>query len=599
LSFKDFFNYLKIYRQYIGRRLYIVFALAIASAVAEGFGITLLLPLLRTAGQTPGAPGSTTERLLDELLARMGINHSILWILVFIGSVFILKGLLNFAYSGYKGILQAGLLRDLKSRLYGLYSTMDYRHYLDKNTGHFINVITQQVNQFFQSFNNFTGFLTQSVTTAGYFLIAFVIAWKFAAMALGVGLVVMGLFRMLNSYVRKLSRNVSSERSELNKQLVQGLQALKYIISTGQTQKMEQGVNESIRRLTRYIRWQRIARAFTLSLKEPISVMFIVAIIAVQLTVMNQPLAPIFVAILLFNRGMHTLMSFQIGIQRTMDRIGAVEMVHREFEAVRQSQETNGHKQLQKLSGQIEYENVSFFYDEKEDAAIKNIDLTIPARSTVAFVGESGAGKSTLVDTLNLLLKPQKGRILIDGTDSREVELRSWRRQIGYVSQETVVFDDTVANNISLWTGDYAKDKTFRGQVRDAAKKAYAHNFIMDLPGGYQTRVGDRGVRLSGGQRQRLFIARELFKRPNLLILDEATSALDTESERYIQERIDALRGEITVVIIAHRLSTIKNVDRVFVLDDGRLLESGSYQALSMQQESRFREMVEMQSLEL
>jgi len=313
LSFKDFFNYLKIYRQYIGRRLYIVFALAIASAVAEGFGITLLLPLLRTAGQTSGTPGSTTERLLDDLLARMGINHSILWMLVFIGGVFILKGLLNFASSGYKGILQAGLLRDLKSRLYGLYSTMDYRHYLDKNTGHFINVITQQVNQFFQSFNNFTGFLTQSVTTAGYFLIAFVIAWKFAAMALGVGLVVMGLFRILNSYVWKLSRNVSSERSELNKQLVQGLQALKYIISTGQTQKMEQGVNESIRRLTRYIRWQRIARAFTLSLKEPISVMFIVAIIAVQLTVMNQPLAPIFVAILLFNRGMHALMSIQVG----------------------------------------------------------------------------------------------------------------------------------------------------------------------------------------------------------------------------------------------------------------------------------------------
>ncbi|HYW34936.1 MAG TPA: ATP-binding cassette domain-containing protein, partial [Balneolaceae bacterium] len=230
-------------------------------------------------------------------------------------------------------------------------------------------------------------------------------------------------------------------------------------------------------------------------------------------------------------------------------------------------------------------------------AAIKNIDLTIPARSTVAFVGESGAGKSTLVDTLNLLLKPQKGRIRIDGTDSREVELHSWRRQIGYVSQETVVFDDTVANNISLWTGDYAKDKMFRGQVRDAAKKAHAHNFIMDLPGGYQTRVGDRGVRLSGGQRQRLFIARELFKRPNLLILDEATSALDTESERYIQESIDALKGEITVVIIAHRLSTIKNVDLVFVLDDGRLLEGGSYRALSMQRKSRFREMVEMQSL--
>jgi subfamily B ATP-binding cassette protein MsbA len=198
---------------------------------------------------------------------------------------------------------------------------------------------------------------------------------------------------------------------------------------------------------------------------------------------------------------------------------------------------------------------------------------------------------------LTLMLRPRTGEIRIDGVPGSDVELGSWRSQIGYVSQETVVFDDTIANNICLWQGDYDEDPELAARIEDAAQRAYADHFIQDLPDGYNTVVGDRGVRLSGGQRQRLFVARELFKRPNLLILDEATSALDTESERYIQESIDALKGEMTVVIIAHRLSTIKNVDYVYVLDEGRVIEEGAYEELRHRERSRFREMVEMQSL--
>jgi subfamily B ATP-binding cassette protein MsbA len=228
---------------------------------------------------------------------------------------------------------------------------------------------------------------------------------------------------------------------------------------------------------------------------------------------------------------------------------------------------------------------------------LKGIDINVPVDTTVALVGESGAGKSTLVDMLTLLLKPQHGEVRIDGVSHPEIDVASWRSQIGYVSQETVVFDDTIANNISLWQGEIEGNPALRERVIDAAEQAYADHFIRDLPDGYQTVVGDRGVRLSGGQRQRLFVARELFKQPNLLLLDEATSALDTESERYIQKSIDALRGEVTVVIIAHRLSTIKNVDYVYMLDEGRVIEEGTYQELRQRKESAFREMVEMQAL--
>jgi ABC-type multidrug transport system fused ATPase/permease subunit len=294
---------------------------------------------------------------------------------------------------------------------------------------------------------------------------------------------------------------------------------------------------------------------------------------------------------------MQSMMSIQSSWQNTMNQIGAVEMVTDEFEAVTRHEEPEGPQKVEALREGIEFQNVSFAYNDEDGDVLHDINIDVPVNQTVALVGESGAGKSTLVDMMTLMLKPRTGTISIDGVPHSEINLASWRDQIGYVSQETVVFDDTVANNISLWQGEIDDDSALRERVIDAAKRAHAHHFIEDLPNGYQTVVGDRGVRLSGGQRQRLFVARELFKQPNLLLLDEATSDLDTASEQHIQDSIDALKGEVTVVIIAHRLSTVKNADRVYVLDEGRVVEDGSYHELRMRENGQFREMVEMQSL--
>jgi ABC-type multidrug transport system fused ATPase/permease subunit len=378
---------------------------------------------------------------------------------------------------------------------------------------------------------------------------------------------------------------------------VQSLQGFKYIVSTGQTDHLRSGVLDSVNRLTGYIFRQRTASAFTGALREPVSVLLIVGLIALQVAVFNDPIAPIFVALLLFHRGMQAVISVQSGWQGTMDKIGSVEMVDDEFTAVLQNQEQSGTRRLDSLREGIELQNVHFAYNDEDGDVLRDINIDIPVNTTVALVGESGAGKSTLVDLLTLMLKPRTGTLTIDGVPHDEVDLASWRDQTGYVSQETVVFDDTVANNIHLWQGDIEDDPALRERMIHAAERAHAHHFIQDLPNGYQTVVGDRGVRLSGGQRQRLFIARELFKEPNLLLLDEATSDLDTASEQHIQSSIDALKGETTVVIIAHRLSTVKNADRVYVLDEGRVVEAGRYDELRMRENGEFREMVEMQSL--
>jgi subfamily B ATP-binding cassette protein MsbA len=222
----------------------------------------------------------------------------------------------------------------------------------------------------------------------------------------------------------------------------------------------------------------------------------------------------------------------------------------------------------------LEFERVSFAYE--TEPVLSDVSLVAAKGEVIALVGASGAGKSTLVDLIPRFYEPTAGRILLDGVDTREIALPALRSLIAIVSQDTVLFNDTVRNNLAYG----AADKYSQEEVERAARAANAHAFITELPNGYDTILGERGTRLSGGQRQRLSIARALLVDPPILILDEATSALDTESERLVQEAIDRLLANRTVFVIAHRLSTIQHADQILVLDRGRVVEHGTHTAL-------------------
>ena len=593
---RDLPGYLRLFQSYVGRRMYYILGLTLIAVLFEGFGLMMLLPLLETLDAS-GNPDTAASQLVNSFLEGIGLDGSVVAILMILGFAFLLKGLAKFAQAAYTGYLQAQLMRELKARMFDAYSHMDYRYYVQRDTGYFVNVINQQITRFYQSFTAFIGLLAGIVTSLGYLGIAFFVSWQFGAMAVGMAILIFFAFIRLNSYVRRLSRAMANEASHLNKLLIQTLQAFKYVTATDEVGHLRTGVNKSIRRLTGYQMRQQFANAFTNSVTEPISIVVIIGIVIVQLTVLAQPLGPMVVAIILFHRALRTIMGIQGQWQRALGAVGSVEMVRDEFNNQRQNREPNGTRAIGPLTHRIELDRVHFAYNPELGNVLEDISLTIPHQSTAAFVGESGAGKSTLVDILALLLRPQSGQVLIDGVPGEVIERSAWRSQIGYVSQETVVFDDTIANNICLWDGDYHRDPALRDRIVDAAERAHIRSMIEGLPQGYDTLVGDRGVRLSGGQRQRLFIARELYKRPNLLILDEATSSLDSDSERHIQASIDALKGTMTVVIIAHRLATIRNADHVFVLDRGRLIEQGPYSELRDTEDSRFGQMVATQSL--
>ncbi|EHL78363.1 MULTISPECIES: ABC transporter ATP-binding protein [Bacillus] len=236
------------------------------------------------------------------------------------------------------------------------------------------------------------------------------------------------------------------------------------------------------------------------------------------------------------------------------------------------------------VKGNIVFDHVSFAYDENEPEVLKDIDLEIKAGETVALVGMSGGGKSSLVSLISRFYDVTKGRILLDGVDIRDFKVRSLRDHIGMVLQDNILFSDSVKNNILLGRPDASEE-----EVIAAAKAANAHDFIMNLVDGYDTKVGERGVKLSGGQKQRVAIARVFLKNPPILILDEATSALDLESEHLIQEALEKLAKDRTTFIVAHRLSTITHADRIILIENGQVVESGTHEELMAKQGSYYK----------
>jgi len=246
-------------------------------------------------------------------------------------------------------------------------------------------------------------------------------------------------------------------------------------------------------------------------------------------------------------------------------------------------------KELKEFSGSIELKNVSFSYE--DTVILKNISLTIGKGKTIALVGSSGAGKSTLADLIPRFIDAGEGEVLIDGVNIKNYTLHSIRNQMGIVTQEAILFNDTIANNIAL-----AKDNASKEEIEHAATIANAANFIKTKDEGYETNIGDRGLKLSGGERQRMTIARAVLKNPPILILDEATSSLDTESERLVQDAINNLMSNRTSIVIAHRLSTIRHADEIVVLQKGEIVERGTHDSL-INQNGFYKRLVDMQEV--
>jgi ATP-binding cassette, subfamily B, bacterial MsbA len=292
--------------------------------------------------------------------------------------------------------------------------------------------------------------------------------------------------------------------------------------------------------------------------------------------------------IILFSQVMRPAKAISDAFSTVQRGIASSERILKLIDTVPAIQDAKNAVDIQDFNQEIEFKNVSFSY-ETGRKVLDNISFKIPKGKTVALVGTSGGGKSTIADLVPRFYDPTEGQILVDGVDVKHIKIQSLTKQIGIVTQESILFNDTVFNNITF--GSQASEN----QVIEAAKVANAHTFINQLKDGYQTPIGDRGGRLSGGQRQRLSIARAVLKNPPILILDEATSALDTESEKLVQEALTHLMQNRTTLVIAHRLSTIQHADEILVINKGKIVERGTHEELLKNEEGFYRKLNSLQ----
>jgi ATP-binding cassette, subfamily B, bacterial MsbA len=542
--------------------------------------ILLALFLMLIAAGTTGLMAKLMEPVIDRVFTAK--DSAMLWPLALsVFLVFTVRGLATYGHTVLMSKLVQRVISNMQRDLFGrlIYSDLSFFH------GHQSG---QLMSRFIADMALIRSATTESLTGFGknFFTVTFLVIvmfyqdWRLALASLFVfpaaGFAIMRLSKKL----RRTSTSMQERTGDLSSMLGQAFQGSRHVKAYGMEEFEKQRINGIIESI--FSLMYRVFR--TSALLAPISemlgglaIMTIIIYGGMQVMSGESTAGKLFsfiTAFLLAYEPMKRLARLNNIMQMGL---AAVDRMFRVMDVEPQIRDRPGAADLQTQVPKISFENVTFTYADGT-VALEDVSFTAPAGKTVALVGESGAGKSTVLNLIPRFYDVTGGAIRIDGQDVRDVTLKSLRASMALVSQEVAIFSDTLRDNIAYGTPG-ATDE----QIVEAAKLAAAHDFIMELPAGYDTRVGEHGVKLSGGQRQRISIARAMLRNAPILLLDEATSALDTSSERLVQTAIDRLQKGRTTIVVAHRLSTIMNADIIYVMSDGRIVESGNHASLLAQ----------------
>ena len=568
-------------------RLFVWLALIVLASALEGVTIGLLLPIV--AGSDSNAP---LQRLFTTIFDSIGIEYTVPFALGAMMALYALRTALVVVQEVYVARVIADLMVGIKSRVFDGLLRSDYQYFTKRGVGYFNNAVTVE----FTNLTNAFDYCAQTMVAAAFTLTYVVLALVISP-ALSLAIIIFGvpgyfILRAAFRVVQRISVRNTANNSLLQSHLIQTLAGFKYFKATGATRGMSGAVSSAIGEQGRLLYAQRRLRSLVKNGLDLVTVILIVTLLLYYVEVVGTAFVEMVFVLVILRRTVQFAQNAQRAYQNFLDFSGSVRLFGSLTDELSENEEAldaNGADPDFDLP--IRLDNVSFGYV-GAPPILENISLMIAPRSKVAFVGASGSGKTTLVTLLTGILRPTSGTVSIGGIPYEMVDQQKLRAGIGYVTQESVIFNDTVRNNVSLWDEDNSSSE----RVKAAIKMAHIGEFVEELPDGYGAILGDNGMKLSGGQRQRVAIAREVYKNPRVLILDEGTSALDTSSERIIQENTDALRNDTTLILIAHRLSTVRNSDMIFVLEDGRIVEQGTYDYLYTAK-GRFAEMVDQQVL--
>ncbi|GAB4254197.1 MAG: ABC transporter ATP-binding protein [Vicingaceae bacterium] len=505
---------------------------------------------------------------------------ALMFVCLLVGVLFFLKNLFRYLGMFFIAVIRNGVVRDIRNKVYDKIVELPLGYYSDEKKGDILSKITNDVQNIEWSILSSIEMIFREpiaiLLSVGVLVTISPQLTLFSFILLPISGIVIS---RLGKSLKRSSRKVQDQMGHLLSYVEESLGGLRIIKAFN----AQQHVSESFKKLNQNYYKLSLKMTRKRDLASPLSeflgsvVMVIIAWYGGSLIFDGEIKlkgGEFIGYIIVFARLITPVKAFTTAYSEVQKGAASAQRVEEILKAENNIKEVKHPVSKTSFEDKIEYQNVSFKYTEKE-YVLKNINLTIEKGKTVALVGESGGGKSTLADLLPRFYDVTEGELLIDGINVKELKINDLRNLMGIVTQESILFNDTVFNNIAFGNQNVSKEK-----VIEAAKIANAHAFIMELENGYDTNIGDRGGKLSGGQRQRISIARAILKNPPILILDEATSALDTESEKLVQEALFKLMENRTSIIIAHRLSTIKNADEIIVIQKGEIIERGTHNEL-------------------
>ena len=532
--------------------------------IASAFADTSLIAMLRP--------------LLDLGFAEN--NHNFLLNAPFyIFALVLLRGVANYCYSFLLTFVSSKIIMDIRQKLFCHFIEAPVSYYDTNSTGRLLSRVIYDTDQVASSSSDaLIVIVRESAFICGLFYTMFTNSWQLSLSLIIITPIVIGLITFVSIKFRKLAKKMQNSMGDVTMSVEQMLKGHREIIlfeAQDEASKNFEKVSNDFRRNT-----MRLVSISALS--TPIIQILISLAIAFVLIMASNPdlnITPgqftvVFSSMVALMQPIKSLTNVNAEFQKGM---AACQTLFSIFD--QPIEKDNGKINIVRSNGSIEFKNVYFTYETRQEPALKNISFKVEHGKTVALVGRSGSGKTTIASLITRFYDIEEGRILIDNLNIQDFTLYSLRNQIGLVSQNVHLFNDTIANNIAYGQiGEYSLN-----QIEEAAKKAYAYDFIKELENGFETVVGENGILLSGGQRQRIAIARALLRDNPILILDEATSALDSESENAIQKALDELQKGRTSIVIAHRLSTIEKADKILVIDGGEIVEQGNHHELISQ----------------
>ncbi|MGB5146083.1 MAG: ABC transporter ATP-binding protein [Porticoccaceae bacterium] len=564
---------LALFRKHRWRTILMLLAL-LASGLAEGAGISALLPLLnvaiaadRGAGAAVTPPGQF-EQIVIDLLADLGIAPTIGSLLLIIVAGVALKSLLLLIVLRQVGYTAAQLGTELRLDLLRAILRSRWEYFLHQPVGKLTNALATEAQRSSDSYVYGATAATFMINALIYGAIAVAISWQATLLSLIAGVLVIGASHFLVRMTRRAGRRQTLLLSSLMARLTDTLQSVKPLKAMAREHLADRVLAGETYRLNRALERQVFSSALLNSVQDLLFALFIALGMYIALVTFNVELKTVLVLAITLGRGFGSLGKVQKQYQKLAQGESAYWSLQGSIDAATAAAEHLGAGRVPSLEKDIRVEHLSFSYDQRP--VFEDLSLEFPARTLTALIGPSGAGKTTVIDLVIGLVRPSAGEIFVDGVAMGELDLRAWRSLIGYVPQDTVLLHDSVFHNVTL--GDTALTPV---DAENALRAAGIWDFVAALPEGMNTLVGERGGKLSGGQRQRVAIARALVNKPRLLILDEATSALDPVSEREICQTLTSLKNDLTILAISHDSALVDIADRVYELARGnaRLLD--------------------------